>query len=256
VMIFRELAEAMGENRPVFGLQGIGLDGRELPLRRIEDIAERYLQEITRVQPDGPYFLVGWSMGGIIGYELALPMLDQRRRLGGLVIVDEFAPVEVPMRERIAWHWARFRQQSMGDRFTQIKRILGRRLEVVRKRLGSHPPIPGLEGPTAERVKRNALAQFAALHHYRPRPFPGSLCVIKAEHSAGAADPRAKDPAMGWGSLVRGRLVTDEVPGSHGGIFTGENVRILRSALDNCFKQLDGMPFVYQPNENSTPRSR
>jgi thioesterase domain-containing protein len=239
VMIFRQLAEMLGDDRPVYGLQGIGLDGKELPLDRIDAIAGRYLDEIKRIQPAGPYYLVGWSMGGVITYELALQILDAGDELGVLVIVDEFAPVDVPAWERLGWHVARFRQRSLRDKIGYITRSISHRFDTWRRCWGYHPPIEGLKGRTAELVKDNALAQFRAVRNYRPRTFPGDVAVIRADHSLDIAHPRADDPQMGWGQLVRGRILARTVPGSHGGIFNGPNVHVLKAAVQECIEQLD-----------------
>ncbi len=238
VEIFRPLAELLDSDRPVYGLQGIGLDGRELPLKRIEAIADRYLREVTAIQPQGPYDLVGWSMGGIIAYEMGLQLLAAQRHLGALVIIDEFAPLRVPLKQRVAWHWRRWSEQSMRARVGIVLGILERRVIALGRRLGLHPPIEGLEGRAAKLVKENALAQYAAIRRYRPGQFPRDLAVIAADHSREAADPRAADPAMGWGPLVRGRIHTFTVPGSHGSIFSTEHVHALHAALQQCFEQI------------------
>ena len=56
VLVYRELSRQLGSDQPFFGLQSRGLDGRQEPLARIEDMADLYLAEIRRVQSHGPYF--------------------------------------------------------------------------------------------------------------------------------------------------------------------------------------------------------
>lgn len=51
------------------------------PLLRVEDIASQYLQEIRTVQPQGPYFLLGYSFGGVIGYEIAQQLHHQGQKV-------------------------------------------------------------------------------------------------------------------------------------------------------------------------------
>ncbi len=57
--------------RPVYGLQALGLDPGQEPHDRIETMAAWYVKEIRGVQPQGPYLLGGWSMGGLIALEAA-----------------------------------------------------------------------------------------------------------------------------------------------------------------------------------------
>lgn len=71
VLNFRELALYLGADQPFYGLQSLGLDGKELPYFRIEDMAAHYINEIQTLQPEGPYFLGGNSMGGIVAFEMS-----------------------------------------------------------------------------------------------------------------------------------------------------------------------------------------
>src|SRR5262249_46251675 len=71
VFCYEPLARALGGTRSVFGLQAPGLDARTEPLGRIEDMAARYLDEIRAAQPDGPYAVAGWSLGGWVAFEMA-----------------------------------------------------------------------------------------------------------------------------------------------------------------------------------------
>jgi len=71
VATFLPLARALAVPRPVYGLQGLGLDPGQQPHDYIEAMAECYMHEIREVQPDGPYLLCGWSMGGLIALETA-----------------------------------------------------------------------------------------------------------------------------------------------------------------------------------------
>ncbi|MDX6672856.1 MAG: acetoacetyl-CoA synthetase, partial [Solirubrobacteraceae bacterium] len=71
VLFFRPLALRMSTDRPVYGLQARGLDPREQPQTRIEDMAETYVETIRSVQPHGPYALAGYSFGGLVAFEMA-----------------------------------------------------------------------------------------------------------------------------------------------------------------------------------------
>ena len=82
VAAFLPLARGLAEERPVYGLQAMGLESGQQPHDRIEDMAAFYLGEIREVQPHGPYLLAGWSMGGLIALEMA-QSTGRRRRKGG-----------------------------------------------------------------------------------------------------------------------------------------------------------------------------
>ena len=51
-------------------------------------MAEDYLNEIRKVQPQGPYFLGGFSGGGITAYEMAYQLKQQGEEVALLVFLD------------------------------------------------------------------------------------------------------------------------------------------------------------------------
>ncbi|HEY4929201.1 MAG TPA: amino acid adenylation domain-containing protein [Acidimicrobiales bacterium] len=74
-LLYRPLARQMGDQRPFYGIQAVGLYGRESPQTSVEDMASRYIAEIKSVQPSGPYALGGYCFGGLVAYEMAAQLL-------------------------------------------------------------------------------------------------------------------------------------------------------------------------------------
>jgi enterobactin synthetase component F len=73
---------------PVYGLQSRGLrSGMSLP-GSIEEIAADYLAQIRRIQPEGPYRLIGRSLGGLIGHSIAEQMQAQGLHVDLLAMID------------------------------------------------------------------------------------------------------------------------------------------------------------------------
>src|SRR5271165_1358009 len=66
VLMYRELSQHLGDDQPFYGLQAQGLDGSCPPLTRVEEMAEVYVKEIRKAQPQGPYFIGGYCMGGTV----------------------------------------------------------------------------------------------------------------------------------------------------------------------------------------------
>ena len=92
VLCYRELAMYLGTEQPVYGLQPRGLDGKQPPLTKVEDMASHYLEEIQRVQPQGPYFLAGYSFGGVIAFEMAQQLHKQGEKVDLLAMIDTCRP--------------------------------------------------------------------------------------------------------------------------------------------------------------------
>ena len=92
VLSYMELAQHLGTEQPVYGLNARGLDEGQQPHTRVEDMAAEYLEAIRKVQPHGPYLLGGWSVGGIIAFEIAHQLEAQNEQVSLLGIIDSTAP--------------------------------------------------------------------------------------------------------------------------------------------------------------------
>ncbi|MGO4843893.1 thioesterase domain-containing protein, partial [Rhizobiaceae sp. 2RAB30] len=70
VMCYAALAQALLPGRAVYGIRAPGLNSEaEMTLTSIGEMAGRYVDEIRSIQPDGPYHLLGWSLGGLVVQE-------------------------------------------------------------------------------------------------------------------------------------------------------------------------------------------
>ncbi|WP_448702991.1 amino acid adenylation domain-containing protein [Mucilaginibacter sp. AW1-3] len=91
VFIFKDLAESLHPDQPVFALQGIGVDGFEEPLTNVEDIAARYITEILEQNPTGPYAFAGYSLGGVIACEIVKQLRNMGKEVVMLAMFDAYA---------------------------------------------------------------------------------------------------------------------------------------------------------------------
>lgn len=67
VLFYRDLSERLGSDIPFYGLQSQGIDGNVPPLESVEEMARKYVQEIRGHQPEGPYQIGGYCLGGTSG---------------------------------------------------------------------------------------------------------------------------------------------------------------------------------------------
>lgn len=92
LLVYRDLALALGSDQPVYGLQPRGLDGKYVPFNRIEDMAAYYLTQIRNIQPHGPYYLAGLSSGGTTAWEMAQILQSQGEKAALLALFDTNGP--------------------------------------------------------------------------------------------------------------------------------------------------------------------
>jgi len=84
---FYELSKALGENQPFYGFQSVGIDGQIDLLNSIEEMAKVNIEAMKKVQPEGPYQLIGYSCGGFVAYEMIRMLKNEN---DSIIILDTF----------------------------------------------------------------------------------------------------------------------------------------------------------------------
>jgi amino acid adenylation domain-containing protein len=117
VMVFHALAQQMDPEQPVYGIQARGLNGEEEPLHTIEEIATSYVEEILAHNPHGPYCLAGYSLGGIIVFEMARQLRAMGKDIKLLAAFDTYAGDTHPSDRRLTKVLHKIRRQPVKLRF-------------------------------------------------------------------------------------------------------------------------------------------
>ncbi|WP_238211649.1 non-ribosomal peptide synthetase [Pseudomonas sp. PAGU 2196] len=94
VTSFIGLAEALGPDWPLYGLQARGLDGCSVPHTSVEAAADCHVQAIEALYPQGPLNLVGHSFGGWVAHAMAARFEAKGRQVRSLTLIDSEAPGE------------------------------------------------------------------------------------------------------------------------------------------------------------------
>jgi thioesterase domain-containing protein len=89
---YRPLVDHATWDRPVYAARGVELDW-EYDLLDLQDLVTQYLIDIRQVQPKGPYFLGGWSVGGVLAFEVACRLAMDGQKVQRLIMFDTYAPV-------------------------------------------------------------------------------------------------------------------------------------------------------------------
>lgn len=84
------LARNMRCSNPVYALQARGLDGAEVPLEHVRDLAQYYLAAVQAQQPEGPYLLAGYSFGGLVALEMAQLLVQAGQRPALLAFLESY----------------------------------------------------------------------------------------------------------------------------------------------------------------------
>jgi thioesterase domain-containing protein/acyl carrier protein len=85
------LADHLGDDQPIYWLQVYGGDGSRVA-GSIEEAAVHYLSEIRKIQPHGPYCLMGYCLGALMIFEIAQQLLRQGEKVALLALIDPAIP--------------------------------------------------------------------------------------------------------------------------------------------------------------------
>jgi glutamate-1-semialdehyde aminotransferase/acyl carrier protein len=88
-LVYHELSDCLGPNQPVYGLNSPGVYGEPIP-ETIEEMAQRFVEDMQEVWPDGPYLLTGYCSGGTIALEVAQQLMAQGKQVAFLAGVETY----------------------------------------------------------------------------------------------------------------------------------------------------------------------
>ncbi|WP_248277433.1 thioesterase domain-containing protein [Brasilonema octagenarum] len=90
VMVYQHLATCLGSDQPVYGIQSRALNDLTQEHTSIDNMAVEYAKVIRQHQPDGSYYLMGWSMGGVVAVSVAQELEQQGQKVAFVGLVDAF----------------------------------------------------------------------------------------------------------------------------------------------------------------------
>lgn len=176
----------------------------------IDGVSAQYLAEIKRRQPEGPYYLGGWSAGGVIAYQVAYKLAEMGEKTERLFLIDSPCPINLEPLPSSLLHFV----DSMGLLGTQSAppAWLIPHFEASIVNLAAYEPqsMEGLEAPKTLII----WARDGLCKNPRDQKFPRS--VGEAKSVKFLLDNRLDLGPMGWDKLLgEENIITMPVPGNH-----------------------------------------
>jgi thioesterase domain-containing protein/acyl carrier protein len=238
---FHKLASLLRPDRAIYGLQPHGLDGRKQPLDTVDAIASAYLAEIRKKQPQGPYYLGGICIGGILAYDIAGRLEAAGEEVRLLALVDSFLPgdlqylhVRSGIMEYLDCHLGEMLLLSGAARLKYIARWIANGFVRLGWAVGFRP-----RDFVARATRHVAEANMKAVRAYLPQPYAGKI----TQFLCGDGPHRSfEDRRLAWSSLAAAGLEIHIVPGNHLTMVEEPHVRVLARELQACLDRADGAP--------------
>ncbi|MCP2330557.1 thioesterase domain-containing protein [Actinoalloteichus caeruleus] len=111
------LARLLGDDRPVHGFEAPGFDNDRTPVGSLTALADEYTDILRAAHPDGTYLLLGWSLGGLVAFEMAKRLTQAGDVVDLLVLVDAGLPrvMDLPPERDILVRFVRDMAGTSGE---------------------------------------------------------------------------------------------------------------------------------------------
>jgi acyl transferase domain-containing protein/thioesterase domain-containing protein len=251
---YRGLVPYFASNRPIYGVEDPAFHRTE-KFSSFPEKAHYYINLIRQVQPEGPYFLAGYSYGGNMAWEMAVQLQQQGQDVKYLGLLDSFPSVSY---ENIAiddtrllsavWYMtALIFEKKPRQWHEELKQVeIDSQLDYVVQQLLADPTgIPLSDAFIQPHALQVAMDNFRELHYYVPaNVFTGEIVYFWAEEKI----PHGLSELLnyqipedlitdGWGKLTTQPVKNYNVPGHHFTMFNESNIGNLAAKLLNSLSQ-------------------
>lgn len=211
-------ATQVDRNRPVYTLQARGFHGEDRP-DSMSAVVRDFAQQITKIQPDGPYHLAGWSLGGPIAEGVAAELQAMGHEVTSLFIFDagpstEFEEFEVPDFTIVRRYLAHYMGQLSGAE--------------------EFEPVVATSGELFVEYSR-------FMTEYTSPPFKGNLTLFVATIEAEKKDRKTDLSHLerAWKPFVQGEIHRIEVGCAHNEMMWSENAAIMAAAVNQSLAMVE-----------------
>ncbi|HXQ69833.1 MAG TPA: thioesterase domain-containing protein, partial [Pyrinomonadaceae bacterium] len=213
---------------------------------------------IRHHQPVGPYFLGGWSMGGLIAFEMARLLQQQQQQIAMLALIDAYPPDE----EAREFNWAvllsifafdlglTYEKVGTPEEMAKLPQMAQlRRVWVEAKRAGVVPSDMTLI--EFRKLFDTFKINVDILRRYRPGEYQGRITFFCPEDDVDQflfrQDTQYKEwrsqnltvdtLVKGWEGLATEGIDVHVIPGDHFSIIREPHVQVLGAQLSKCIDE-------------------
>ncbi|WP_460728693.1 amino acid adenylation domain-containing protein, partial [Nocardia heshunensis] len=231
------LTRVLPPEQPIFGIQSPALTEADFAPASIAEIARRYVTELRRVQPEGPYRLLGWSLGAKLAHTMAAILQEQGESVELLAMLDAYphpARAELGLRGALQETFAGL---GLPDALAEVDDQL--ELTEVAVDLLQDTLARDFGDVPRELVRRmsDAVIRSVALdREFEPDHYLGDLLFFRADDPEHAEAGRT---AADWAPFVGGDIVDHLIPVTHERMTEPDALTGIGALLTETLQRLD-----------------
>jgi malonyl CoA-acyl carrier protein transacylase/thioesterase domain-containing protein/SAM-dependent methyltransferase/acyl carrier protein len=254
VFPYYELSSILDKDQPFYGLQSFSLAGEGKPLTRIEDMAAHYIKAMQTVQPQGPYFLGGWSFGAYVAFEIAQQLQEDGENVALLAAIDtppisgnktanfvRLLQIFISVSLRYIWPYvydylylataANKSKQDEKQGIWLIERLSALLKSPTLAKAGlNQSKFMQLQQPILRHLLPVIWANSQALVNYIPKEYPDKITLFQSSQSLVT---NREDIYWGWKDFALKGIDICQIPGHHLNCLRMPHVKVLAEQLAN-----------------------
>jgi thioesterase domain-containing protein/acyl carrier protein len=232
LVLYEPMVSHLRQPRRVLGVEAVGLDGATA-LATIHEMADHQVETITRVQPSGPYRIIGYSIGGVIAVEIARRLMARGEQIELLGAIEAGEPSGISV--------APSRREKYVElvRRRDLRNIAGALGQSARRRLKVTADAVSVAHNPHERAHRAVLdAMVQAFVSYEPVALDVPVTLFLGDDNS---DSVLDSLATRWGALATGGVNVMKVHGSHNDdmILRDPHAAALAAALEYTLEEIE-----------------
>jgi amino acid adenylation domain-containing protein len=210
-------------DQPMYGINNPRLGESHNAFNSIEEMANCYVEQIIKIDPQGPYKLGGLCFSGIVAFEMAQQLQKMGRKVEILLLIDSF---------NHPWH-------MRDTEYKQFKDVLNfRRTDSLKEHQGI--------------ISSEIINNIKLMLNYYPEKYSGYTVLLKANKldEVSMDSCLSLDPYNGWYGIVEPNLEIYSLPAEHTKLFSTTNVEHLSEKISYCLSKtgLDPLLSIQSPN--------
>lgn len=246
VFCYFNLARSLGADQPFYALQAKGLNDEQHGHTRIEEMASYYVEHLRLIQPTGPYRIGGWSLGGVVAFEMARQLEASGDEVVMLALIDSLSPLalagtepedELSQLASFALDLG-FTKEHLSRSIDDVRRLpLEAQLAYMLDLASAHKLVPaGMELTHLQRLFRVFKTNREAMSAYVPGVYAGRVTYFQANGDA-ASD--MGDMSQDWHELTLGGVEVYRLPGDHYSILKQPSVDALAEGIEQQLQKIE-----------------
>jgi len=270
ITCYQKLVRYLGKEHPVYALQAIDFIPALGHDPSLEEFARYYIQSIQSLDPLGPYHLCGWSMGGVIAFEMARQLGEMGQPVQLLTLIESFlpqrnvSPATTDHSTTLRQFW---RNLTHGENINLVELSIktgfphscqDAMLEILLDFGLQRKLLPvGMKLSYLKQLWHVFRSLRKALDEYVPKPYSGKLGLFQANAHRSEINKQAQKD---WEGVTQGGVEVYQIPGNHYSIFESPHIEILASHVntwlarvtsDSCDEHPESRPHTSENNLNA-----